>query len=32
MQNTDAHGDFGAGAFANIDGEMVVIDGHIYQV
>ncbi|HZC35513.1 MAG TPA: acetolactate decarboxylase [Chthoniobacterales bacterium] len=26
------HGDFGLGTFANLDGEMVVIDGHAYQV
>jgi acetolactate decarboxylase len=26
------HGDFGLGTFANLDGEMVVLDGHIYQV
>jgi len=26
------HGDFGLGTFANLDGEMVVIDGHVYQV
>jgi acetolactate decarboxylase len=25
-------GDFGLGTFANLDGEMVVIDGHVYQV
>jgi acetolactate decarboxylase len=26
------HGDFGLGTFANLDGEMVVLDGHVYQV
>ena len=26
------HGDFGLGTFANLDGEMVVVDGHVYQV
>ncbi len=26
------HGDFGIGTFENLDGEMVVLDGHIYQV
>jgi acetolactate decarboxylase len=26
------HGDFGLGTFENLDGEMVVLDGHIYQV
>jgi acetolactate decarboxylase len=26
------HGDFGLGTFANLDGEMVVLDGRIYQV
>jgi acetolactate decarboxylase len=26
------HGDFGLGTFANLDGEMVVIDGRVYQV
>lgn len=27
-----AHGDFGLGTFANLDGEMVVLDGRAYQV
>jgi len=27
-----AHGDFGLGTFANLDGEMVVLDGRVYQV
>jgi acetolactate decarboxylase len=26
------HGDFGLGTFENLDGEMVVLDGHIYRV
>jgi acetolactate decarboxylase len=26
------HGDFGLGTFANLDGEMVILDGRIYQV
>ena len=26
------HGDFGLGTFDNLDGEMVVLDGRIYQV
>jgi acetolactate decarboxylase len=26
------HGDFGLGTFANLDGEMVVLDGSVYQV
>jgi acetolactate decarboxylase len=26
------HGDFGLGTFDGLDGEMVVIDGHFYQV
>jgi acetolactate decarboxylase len=26
------HGDFGLGTFANLDGEMVVLDGNVYQV
>src|SRR5271168_3453529 len=25
-------GDFGLGTFANLDGEMVVLDGRVYQV
>jgi acetolactate decarboxylase len=27
-----AHGDFGLGTFAELDGEMIVVDGHFYQV
>ena len=26
------HGDFGIGTFENLDGEMVILDGHIYKV
>jgi acetolactate decarboxylase len=26
------HGDFGLGTFANLDGEMVVLDGNVYRV
>src|ERR1700739_656002 len=26
------HGDFGLGTFANLDGEMIVLDGQVYQV
>jgi acetolactate decarboxylase len=26
------HGDFGLGTFANLDGEMVILDGNVYQV
>jgi len=26
------HGDFGLGTFAQLDGEMVILDGHAYQV
>ena len=26
------HGDFGLGTFENLDGEMVIVDGQIYQV
>ena len=26
------HGDFGLGTFADLDGEMVVLEGHVYQV
>lgn len=32
VQNLLQNGDFGLGTFANLDGEMVVLDGHIYQV
>jgi acetolactate decarboxylase len=26
------HGDFGLGTFEDLDGEMVILDGQIYQV
>ena len=26
------HGNFGIGTFAQLDGEMVVLDGHVYQI
>jgi acetolactate decarboxylase len=26
------HGDFGIGTFENLDGEMVVLEGHVYRV
>jgi acetolactate decarboxylase len=26
------HGDFGLGTFANLDGEMIVVDGRVYQI
>jgi len=26
------HGNFGLGTFADLDGEMVVVDGHVYQI
>jgi len=26
------HGDFGLGTFENLDGEMVILDGHVYRV
>jgi acetolactate decarboxylase len=32
VQTVLEHGDFGLGTFANLDGEMVVVDGHVYQV
>ena len=32
VQTILAHGDFGLGTFANLDGEMVVVDGHVFQV
>lgn len=31
-QNLLAHGNFGLGTFPHLDGEMVVLDGRIYQV
>src|SRR5262245_29986435 len=27
-----SHGDFGLGTFEGLDGEMVAVDGHFYQV
>jgi acetolactate decarboxylase len=32
VQSILQHGDFGLGTFANLDGEMVVLDGRAYQV
>jgi acetolactate decarboxylase len=32
VQTVLEHGNFGLGTFANLDGEMVVVDGHVYQV
>jgi acetolactate decarboxylase len=32
VQTILEHGDFGLGTFAHLDGEMVVLDGHAYQV
>jgi acetolactate decarboxylase len=32
VQSLLKRGDFGLGTFANLDGEMVVLDGHVYQV
>jgi acetolactate decarboxylase len=32
VQSLLRHGDFGLGTFANLDGEMVVLEGHVYQV
>ncbi|MBV8414272.1 MAG: acetolactate decarboxylase, partial [Verrucomicrobia bacterium] len=32
VQSLLQHGDFGLGTFANLDGEMVVLDGRVYQV
>jgi acetolactate decarboxylase len=32
VQTILKHGDFGLGTFANLDGEMVVVDGYVYQV
>ena len=26
------HGDFGLGTFANLDGEMIVLDGRVFQI
>jgi acetolactate decarboxylase len=27
-----AHGDFGLGTFAGLDGEMIVVDGHVFRI
>lgn len=32
VQSILEHGDYGLGTFAHLDGEMVVLDGHAYQV
>jgi acetolactate decarboxylase len=32
VQTLLEHGDFGLGTFADLDGEMVVVDGHAYQI
>lgn len=32
VQTILEHGNFGLGTFANLDGEMVAVDGHVYQV
>jgi acetolactate decarboxylase len=32
VQTILEHGDFGLGTFAHLDGEMVILDGHAYQV
>src|SRR3984957_16875151 len=32
VQTILEHGDFGLGTFAQLDGEMVILDGHAYQV
>jgi acetolactate decarboxylase len=32
VQALQEHGDFGLGTFADLDGEMVVLDGRVYQV
>jgi acetolactate decarboxylase len=32
VQTILVHGNFGLGTFANLDGEMVVVDGRVYQV
>jgi acetolactate decarboxylase len=32
VQGILEHGNFGLGTFANLDGEMVVVDGRVYQV
>jgi acetolactate decarboxylase len=32
VQSILEHGNFGLGTFANLDGEMVILDGRVYQV
>jgi acetolactate decarboxylase len=32
VQRVLEHGDFGLGTFANLDGEMIVVDGRAYQI
>lgn len=32
VQSLLQRGDFGLGTYANLDGEMVVLEGHVYQV
>jgi acetolactate decarboxylase len=32
VQTVLDHGDFGLGTFANLDGEMVVVDGRVYRI
>jgi acetolactate decarboxylase len=32
LQNLSRHGDFGIGTFDRLDGEMIVLDGTVYQV
>lgn len=32
LEKIRQHGDFGLGTFNNLDGEMVILDGNIYQV
>jgi acetolactate decarboxylase len=32
VQTILEHGNFGLGTFANLDGEMVIVDGRVYQI
>jgi acetolactate decarboxylase len=32
VQTLLEHGNFGLGRFADLDGEMIVVDGHVYQI
>lgn len=32
LSDIKRHGDFGLGTFDDLDGEMVMLDGHIYQI